>query len=213
MPGSDNVNTDTFTHSPMRVLFAFLLHTIHFIYILFIKARQFWKKLSLATPKPLRTPRTRIPKHLAVMFIIDPNIYADTVQTTLIESALKIVEWCQTVGIPKLTLYEEHGACHKHRERYNALTSWSIDRLSKCVQILQEHLSIHGLETESTESEMEYPLTPPPSDHSGSWPLSPNHHQGNVTTIHVFQHTPNQEARNLQKLGERRSYRNFKYHG
>ena len=77
--------------------------------------------------------------------------------------------------------------------------------------ILQERLSIHGLQTESSESEMEYPSTPPPSDHSGSWPLSPNYQEGNVPTIHVFQHS--QEARNLQKLGERRSHRNFKYHG
>lgn len=96
----------------MRILFAFLLCTIHFIYILSTKARLFWKQLSSATPKPLQAPRRRIPKHLAVVFIIDPNIYVDTVQTALIESALNIIEWCQTTGIPKLTLYEENGACH-----------------------------------------------------------------------------------------------------
>ena len=97
---------------PMRILFSFLLHTIHFIYILFTKARLFWKQISSATPKPLQAPRRRIPKHLAVVFIFDPNIHADTVQTILIESALNIIEWCQTTGIPKLTLYEEHGARH-----------------------------------------------------------------------------------------------------
>lgn len=96
----------------MRILFAFLLHTIHFIYILSTKARIFWEQLSSATPKPLQAPRRQIPKHLAVVFIIDPSIYADTVQTTLIESALNIIEWCQATGIQKLTLYEEHGACH-----------------------------------------------------------------------------------------------------
>jgi dehydrodolichyl diphosphate syntase complex subunit NUS1 len=94
----------------MRTLFVFLLHTIHFIYGLFTKARLFWRQLSLAVPKPLQAPRRRIPKHLAVTFIIDSNIYTDTVQTTLAESALKIIEWCQIAGIPKLTLYEEHGA-------------------------------------------------------------------------------------------------------
>ena len=96
--------------SPMRILFSFLPYIIHFIYILSTKARLFWKNLSSTTPKPLQAPRRRIPKHLAVVFIIDPNIYADTVQTALIESALKIIEWCQATGIPKLTLYEEHGA-------------------------------------------------------------------------------------------------------
>ena len=77
------------------------------------KVRLFWKQLSSPTPKPLQAPRRRIPKHLAMVFIIDPNIYEDTVQTVLIESALNLIEWCQTIGIPKLTLYEEHGACHR----------------------------------------------------------------------------------------------------
>jgi dehydrodolichyl diphosphate syntase complex subunit NUS1 len=155
---------------------------------LFKKARLFWKQLFSATPKPLQAPRRRIPKHLAVVFIIDPNIYEDTVQTALIESALNIIEWCQTTGIPKLTLYEEH------------------DRLSKCVQILQERLSIYGLEGGSSESETEYLITPPPSDYSDSRPLSPKHHQAHVTTIHVSQHSPSQEARNLEKQGKRRSH-------
>jgi dehydrodolichyl diphosphate syntase complex subunit NUS1 len=100
----------------MRILFVFLLHIIHFIYILFTKDRLFWKQLSSATPKPLQAPRRQLPKHLAVAFVIDPNTYADTVQTALIENALNIIEWCQTTGIPKLTLYEEHGARHWHHE-------------------------------------------------------------------------------------------------
>ena len=130
--------------SPMRILFAFLLCIIHFIYVLSTKARLFWKELFSTTPKPLQAPRRRIPKHLAVVFIIDPSIYADAVQTALIESALNIIEWCQTTGIPKLTLYEEHGA--QSLEPWPYSTSWllSIDRLSNCVQNLQEHLSIHG---------------------------------------------------------------------
>lgn len=96
----------------MRILFDFILHAIHFIFALFIKARLIWKHRSLVTPKPVRTPPSRIPKHLAVVLIIDPAICADTAQTALTESALKIVEWCQTIGIPKVTLYEEHGARH-----------------------------------------------------------------------------------------------------
>ena len=96
--------------SPMRILYAFLLCIIHFIYVLSTKARLFWKQLSSATPKPLQAPRTRIPKHLAVVFIIDPNIFSDTAQTALIENALNVIKWCQTTGISKLTLYEEHGA-------------------------------------------------------------------------------------------------------
>jgi len=99
----------------MRILFVFLLHAIHFIHILFTRARLFWKQLSSANPKPLQAPRRQIPKHLAVVFIVDSNS-ADCVQTALIESALNVIGWCQAAGIPKLTLYEEH------------------DRLSKCVK-------------------------------------------------------------------------------
>jgi len=115
-------------------------------------------------------------------------MYADTVQNALIESALNIIEWCQTAGIPKLTLYEEH------------------DRLSKCVEDLQERLSIHGSEGGSSESETEYLITPPPSDYSDSRPLSPKHHQDHVTTIHVSRDSPSQEARNFEKQGKRRSH-------
>ena len=83
--------------------------------------------------------------------------------------------------------------------------------MSKCVQTLQECLSIHGLEGGSSESETEYPITPPPSDYSDSRPLSPNHHQAHVTTIHVSRrNSPSQESRNLEKQGKRRSHRNFK---
>lgn len=123
----------------MHLLFVFLLHTIHFIYTWFTKARLFWKQIFLATPTPLQAPRSRIPKHLAVTFIIDPNIDTDIVQTTLIENALRIVEWCEITGIPKLTLYEEH------------------DRLSKCVPTLQESLPIHGSDSGTSDSETEYP--------------------------------------------------------
>lgn len=92
-------------------------------------------------------------------------------------------------------------------KKYNALISWSIDRLSKCVPNLQERLSMHGSDAELSESETEYPLTPPPSDYSDSRPLSPSH-RPNITIIHVPQHTPGREARNLQKLGKGRPYRN-----
>ena len=98
----------------MRMLFAFLLYAVHFIYILFIQLRSFWAHLSSMTPKPLLAPRRRIPKHLAVTFVVDPNVYSDTVKAALTESALKLVDWCQMIGIPKLTLYEEHGARQKH---------------------------------------------------------------------------------------------------
>jgi len=117
--------------SLMRILFAFLLYTVHFIYILFIQVRLFWAHFSSVTPKPLLAPRRRIPKHLAVTFVIDPNIYSDTVKAALTESALKLVDWCQTIGIPKLTLYEEH------------------DRLSECVQTLQERLSTPSAEAQN----------------------------------------------------------------
>lgn len=93
------------------------------------------------------------------------------------------------------------------------ITRWllSIDRLSRCVQNLQERLSIHGSESGSSESETEYLITPPPSDYSDSRPLSPKHHHAHVTTIHVSQHSPSEEAGNLEKQGKRQSHLNFKY--
>lgn len=58
----------------------------------------------------------------------------------------------------------------------------------KCTQNIRDHFSNDQLEEESSESEMEYPLTPPPSDHSGSRPISPEHglsHDLNTNIIDI----------------------------
>lgn len=58
----------------------------------------------------------------------------------------------------------------------------------KCTQKIRDYFSNDQSDEESSESEMEYPLTPPPSDHSGSRPISPEHglsHDLNTNIIHI----------------------------
>jgi hypothetical protein len=58
-----------------------------------------------------------------------------------------------------------------------------LDMLSGCAEAISEQLPVHGRENDSCESEVEYPLTPPPSDHSESRPLSPNDLPRNYTPM------------------------------
>ncbi|KDR84942.1 hypothetical protein GALMADRAFT_301911 [Galerina marginata CBS 339.88] len=172
----------------MHVLFAFLLRVFHFIYSAIITARSFWKRYSAAAPQPLRAARQRVPKHLGIIFTVASSVSDEAAQSVLTESTVDAVSWCRTVGIQKLTVYEEN------------------DLLSKCVQRIRERLPIHGQDTYASDSETEYPITPPPSDYSESRPLSPNHHGGGivpVTTIHVMDPVPRKATQKLQKLRRR----------
>jgi dehydrodolichyl diphosphate syntase complex subunit NUS1 len=69
---------------------------------------------------------------------------------------LNAVEWCRTLGVQKLTVYEQQ------------------DMLATCTEGIRAQLPAPVLDVESSESETDYPLTPPPSDHSLSRPLSPS---------------------------------------
>lgn len=129
------------------------LNTIHYIYSVVILFCLFWRRLSWTAPHPLRTARSRLPKHLAVVFVIDPKIQFEA---CIVQSVTNLVEWCRTAGIEKLTIYEEHGA------------------LLKCSQDIREKVCYEAEES-CSESEIEYPLTPPPSDYSDSRPISPQH--------------------------------------
>ncbi|KIM48242.1 hypothetical protein M413DRAFT_439968 [Hebeloma cylindrosporum] len=172
----------------MRVLFALLLYAFHFIYTIIVRVRCLWPRSSTA-PQPIQSTRHRIPKHLAIVFVINEAISLETVQDVLCTSVLNAVEWCQSIGIKKLTVYDER------------------DMLSRCTQRIRESFPVHAQEHRS-ESEAYRPLTPPPSDYSESRPLSPTQSHGDsipVTKIHIPESVPNKESRKVidqSKKGE-----------
>ncbi|CAA7265845.1 unnamed protein product [Cyclocybe aegerita] len=154
----------------MQFLFAFILHVFHFAYSLVLKIRSFWNQCSPTQPQLLTAHRHRIPKHLAIVFVTDETVSAPTAQGILTESVLNTVKWCRTIGIKKLTVYEE------------------TDILSQCTRNIRDCLPVKSSGNDSSESETEFPLTPPPSDYSESRPLSPDHNQASVvpvTMLHV----------------------------
>lgn len=94
----------------MDLLAALALRVLHFIYALISLIHSFWCRQTRPSPQSLQSPRQRLPKNLALTFVGDANIPPDVVEQTILQSCMNIVEWCRTLGIPKLTIYEEHGA-------------------------------------------------------------------------------------------------------
>ncbi|KAF9040574.1 hypothetical protein BJ165DRAFT_308203 [Panaeolus papilionaceus] len=141
----------------MRLLLLLILHSFHYVYSLILTLRSFCQP-NTTTPQPLRAPRRRVPKHLSILFVTDSTTSRDTCRTLISESVLNAVEWCRSIGISKLTVYEEN------------------DSLMECLPSIRESLTSNICDSDSSsDSDTEYPLTPPPSDYSESRPLSPSH--------------------------------------
>lgn len=97
-------------HSPfeMHLLFVLLLRAFHFIYPIVVGVRCFWPRSS-TPPQATQSPRHRIPKHLAIVFVINESLSQEIAQNVLCKSVINAVEWCQSIGIKKLTVYDERG--------------------------------------------------------------------------------------------------------
>ncbi|KAL9716287.1 hypothetical protein Ac2012v2_000733 [Leucoagaricus gongylophorus] len=93
----------------MGLLAALVLRVLHFFYALSLLIHSFWSHQTRPSPQPLCTPRRRVPKNLALVFAGDKNLPRNVLEKTILQSCVNVVEWCQTLGISKLTIYEEHG--------------------------------------------------------------------------------------------------------
>jgi len=139
----------------MSFLLRSLLHVLHLFYHIVTLVTS-WK--SLPQPYELSHPRKQIPRHLALLLVSDNDESAsgDAVLECFLESIQRTVGWCRAVGIRKLTVYDRDGTL-----------SANIEQVSQRLAVPTQHHS------EDETSEIEYPLTPPPSDISDSRPLSP----------------------------------------
>jgi dehydrodolichyl diphosphate syntase complex subunit NUS1 len=163
------------------------LRAIHYIYAFVVFLYSCWKRLTWTTPLPLTAARRRTPKHLALLLVTGSGDVFEDIEQVIVRSVLDSVVWCCASGIEKLTVYEEHGNVVSMLNFTGVMNS--IGTLLKFTQHIRECLSTEHLDENSSESEMEYPLTPPPSDHSGSRPISPQHELSpdlNTNTIHVI---------------------------
>ena len=157
----------------MSFLLRTLLHILHFFYRIFtfIASRK-----PQPLPHELAFPRKQTPHHLALLLVSDDDKSSsgDAVLECFLESIQRTVGWCKTVGIRKLTVYDRNGTTISIRPPFARVTNCSTGLLSANIEQVSQYLSVptqHHSEDEA--SEIEYPLTPPPSDVSDSRPLSP----------------------------------------
>lgn len=98
----------------MTLLAAFFLQALHIFYSFALFIYFSWKRFTGTSPQPLESIRRRIPKHLAVILVINPNASSsgEDIEKSLIRTIVNVVGWCRIIGTRKLTIYEEHGMDH-----------------------------------------------------------------------------------------------------
>ncbi|KAI0695166.1 hypothetical protein BC835DRAFT_1347882 [Cytidiella melzeri] len=157
----------------MSWLASLTLYLIHAIYALATFATS-WRECHFAQePRPLVAERNKKPRHVAVLLASD---ISDSFEQEILENMEEVVGWCRKVGIPRLTFYDREGV----------LSRLSFDLRARLTETESNKTAC------TSESELEYPLTPPLSDasSSSSRPLSPN-----------FNYLPKLQVATL-KLGE-----------
>jgi len=184
----------------MSFLLRSLLHVLHFFYHAFtlIASRK-----SRPHPHELSYPRKQIPHHLALLLVADgdQSISEDAVLECFLESVQRAVGWSRTVGIGELTVYDRNGTAISIRLHLARITNSSTGLLSANIEQVSQRLSVPTQRySEDENSEIEYPLTPPPSDVSDSRPLSPVNLRSlnlDVTVLEVHTTTPVEEGNTL----------------
>ncbi|KAH6917526.1 hypothetical protein BKA70DRAFT_337211 [Coprinopsis sp. MPI-PUGE-AT-0042] len=157
----------------MNIVFSLCLRLIHSIYALYIFLFSYQHRKQWQPPQPLKTPRHRIPKHIALILETCSAHSKDDTKDALVASVSNATSWCREVGIQQLTVYERNGL----------LSEYDQDIRSNLLRMNANTT----LESDSSESETEYqPLTPPPSDYSDSRPISPSHSRPIIPSIKII---------------------------
>jgi len=173
----------------MQFLARFLLYLIHRLYLLYLSLHAFHKSLTRTPPKRLDAARRRIPKHLALCFSNLPQPSEDN-EDNLVECVTNTADWCRATGIRRLTIYDEYSI------------------LTRCASRIERGLRNQLPESDASASEIEYPLTPPPSDYADSRPLSPIPSFSHVVTIEMPHYI--RKTNNTLNVRKRRSHNRTK---
>lgn len=151
-------------------LFLWLLHLVY-ASLVFLTTK--FRKRRYLPPQSLTAYRSKLPKHLAIILVSHDAANPKHTEELFMECLVRVVKWCKASGIEQLTAYDAEGT------------------LLGCSDIIKERLTHYDdLPTDESESELEYPLTPPLSEASESRSHSPDFAdfpvQLNVTTICSF---------------------------
>ncbi|EPQ60682.1 hypothetical protein GLOTRDRAFT_135325 [Gloeophyllum trabeum ATCC 11539] len=140
----------------MSSLALWLIHQLY-AFVTFISALRI--SFSQVTPQPLSVPRRLLPNHLALLLVVEHDAVDEDTVACCLQSVRDAASWAKIAGVRRLTVYERQSILTKElRELQQTL---DLDDASACVS-----------EYESSDSEYEYPLTPPLSDEGDSMSLS-----------------------------------------
>ncbi|KAM5536248.1 hypothetical protein V8D89_010147 [Ganoderma adspersum] len=184
----------------MSWLATLVLSLLHALYKLVLAFKSLSARF-LQEPLPLASERSKVPSHLALNLISNPEADEEGNEKYMLNSVENVAAWCQAVGIKRLTVYDRDGI----------LTNCSLDIRQRVLPSVQGQ----DLEDSPVECDIQYPPTPPPSDDAESRPLSPHSAFSipklSVTTIRQPTHTAKPKQRSSLGRGvarRRRANRN-----
>jgi len=135
-----------------------ILHVVHWIYRLILTLYSIWRSFTchFNTPAPLLAPRRQTPKHVALILLTD-DVPQQKDKEVMIDSLWRTVEWCRTARIEHLSVFDRDGILKK-----------SLNDLHRPQSKLLNHAVIASddLDSKTFNLDLQYPLTPPASDHS-----------------------------------------------
>ncbi|KAF8140299.1 hypothetical protein EV363DRAFT_1206785 [Boletus edulis] len=134
------------------------LRLIHSLYIAFMTIAAWVRRRKRRQPKPLEAQRSKIPKHLCLNLVAHNDMPTEEIERAFLQCVQSVTAWCQVLGIETLTVYDRHGVVYGCSEETH-----------------RRVFLVNETSEDSCDSELEYPLTPPLSDSSGSRSHSPEH--------------------------------------
>ncbi|KAF9229238.1 hypothetical protein BS17DRAFT_689552 [Gyrodon lividus] len=133
------------------------LRLIHCLYVVIISITAWIQRCKRRQPHPLNVQRSKVPKHLCLNLVASDHMSIEETETAFLQCLQNVATWCRVLGIETLTAYDRDGVlagCSENARR----RVFAADKSSE----------------DSCESEVEYPLTPPLSEPSGSRDHSPD---------------------------------------
>ncbi|KAI0815043.1 hypothetical protein BC629DRAFT_1468908 [Irpex lacteus] len=152
----------------MSWLASLVLYFMHAVYASTTVVTSWRNRRFAREPLPLVAERRKLPHHVAILLASIPDHVTDVFEQETLQNIEQAVDWCRKAGIQRLTLYDRQGV----------LSRLSFDLRARILQAGPDAAAT------TSESELEYPLTPPLSaSPSSSRSLSPK--QEVVPKLHV----------------------------
>ncbi|TFK57133.1 hypothetical protein OE88DRAFT_100151 [Heliocybe sulcata] len=142
----------------MSWLASLILWVVHLVYSFVTSIHALRISFAKTTPGPLSAARGRVPEHLALLLVLDDEAVNEETVACCLESVRNAATWAQAAGVRRLTVYDRHSIITKESRE-----------IQQTLEL--EDASAHPAgECDSSDTDIEYPLTPPLSDEGDSSP-------------------------------------------